>query len=79
MLAILQKHDLSLNIEKCTFHVLCIPYLGMIISKDQVKMDPEKIETVASWKEPLNKKELQSFLGFCNYYHRFIQNYSHIA
>jgi hypothetical protein len=42
-------------------------------------MDPAKIEAISKWKEPQNKKELQSFLGFTNYYRKFIEGYGLIA
>jgi hypothetical protein len=42
-------------------------------------MDPGKIKAISQWKEPQNKKELQSFLGFANYYRKFIKGYGSIA
>jgi RNase H-like domain found in reverse transcriptase len=56
-----------------------VEYLGYIISKSSVKMDPAKIEAISKWKEPRNKKELQSFLGFANLYRKFIEGYGSIA
>ena len=51
----------------------------MVISHDSVKMDPAKVAGVSEWPTPSNKKEVQSFLGFINFYRRFIEGFSHIA
>ena len=51
----------------------------MIISQDSVKMDPVKVAGVMEWPIPSNRKEVQSFLGFTNFYRRFIQGFSHLA
>src|SRR6202051_2261271 len=51
----------------------------MIVGKGRVKMDPTKIAAIRDWDTPTKKKELQRFLGFCNYYHRFIKDYSLLA
>ena len=54
-------------------------YLGVVVSHDLVKMDPIKVAGVMEWLIPTNKKEVQSFLGFTNFYQRFIEGFSHIA
>src|SRR6204780_2334157 len=54
-------------------------YLRVIISHNSISMDPVKVAGVAKWPEPTNKKEVQSFLGFVNFYCRFIQNFSEHA
>ena len=51
----------------------------MIISQNSIKMDPVKVAGVTEWPTPFNRKEVQSFLGFTNFYHRFIQGFSHLA
>src|SRR6201999_1180993 len=79
VLEILCKNKLYLKPKKCDFHKTLIEYLGMIIEHGQVRMDPAKVATVADWPVPLKKKDLQSFIGFCNYYRRFIQDFSCIA
>jgi hypothetical protein len=53
--------------------------LGFIISIDGIEVDPEKISVVKNWKPPIIIKNIQSFLGFCNFYRRFIRNYGIIA
>jgi hypothetical protein len=68
----LVEHQLYLRPEKCEFFRTRIEYLGLIISENRVEMDPVKVPGVADWLEPCNKREVQSFLGFTNFYHRFI-------
>ena len=56
-----------------------ISILGVIVGKGQVKMEQEKIKAVKEWKTPMKIKNIESFLGFTNFYQRFIQNFSHIT
>jgi len=56
-----------------------ISILGVIVGKEQVKMEQEKIKAVKEWKTPMKIKDVESFLGFTNFYQRFIQNFSHMA
>jgi len=56
-----------------------VEYLRVIISQNSVKMDPVKVAGVMEWPILSNRKEVQSFLGFTNFYHRFIQRFSHLA
>ena len=51
-------------------------FLGHVINSEEVKMDPSKLETMSKWPIPTKKKKVQAFLGFANYYCRFIINYS---
>ena len=70
---------LFLDINKCDFHVKEVKYLGLIITTDGLKMDPKKVKTVKDWKLPRCVKDVQTFLGFANFYRRFIKGYSKIA
>ncbi|SJL15094.1 uncharacterized protein ARMOST_18576 [Armillaria ostoyae] len=79
VLALLRKHKLFLKAEKCEFEVLETEYLGVIISEGSIRMDPIKLAGIAEWPTPTKKKELQSFLGFANFYRRFIKGYSDIV
>ncbi|SJL13670.1 uncharacterized protein ARMOST_17118 [Armillaria ostoyae] len=79
VLELLRKHKLFLKAEKCEFEVLETEYLGVIISEGSIRMDPVKLAGIAEWPAPTKKKELQSFLGFANFYRRFIKCYSDIA
>ena len=56
-----------------------IPILGMVIDKGQIQMEQEKIKTVKEWKILTKVKDVESFLGFVNFYRHFIQNFSHTA
>jgi len=53
--------------------------LGVIIRKGQVEIEQEKIKAIKEWKTPTKVKDVESFLGFANFYWRFIQNFSHVA
>jgi hypothetical protein len=64
----MRKHKLYLWREKCEFEQTRIEYLGVIISHNKVEMDPVKIAGVVDWPMPSNKKEVQSFVGFVNFY-----------
>ncbi len=75
----LQQHGLHLKPEKCQFHVTETEYLGYIISPGGIRMDPEKVSAIAEWEPPKSIHDLQVFLGFANYYRRFIKNYSKLA
>jgi hypothetical protein len=75
----MREHKLYLRPEKCEFEQTRIEYLGIIISHNKVEMDPIKIAGVADWPTPSNKKEVQSFVGFVNFYRHFIPGFSHHA
>lgn len=71
-----QSANLKLKPQKCQFFKEQVNFLGHIVSHEGVKCDPAKIEKVVHWPEPTSLKELQSFLGFTNYYRRFVEGYS---
>ena len=79
VMEILQNYGLSLKLEKCKFERTSMEYLRVVISHDLVKMDPAKVAGVLEWPTLSNKKEVQSFLGFINFYRGFIEWFSHIA
>ena len=56
-----------------------IPILEVIVGKVQVKIEQEKIKAIKEWKTPMKTKDVESFLGFMNFYRQFIQNFSHTA
>ena len=75
----LQDNSLHAKPQKCEFHTYSTEYLGVIITPQGVKMDPKKVEVIDAWPAPTKVKELQSFLGFANFYRQFIDNYSGIV
>jgi hypothetical protein len=75
----LREHRLFLRPEKCEFEKSTIEYLGIIISHNHVEMDPVKVTGVAAWPTPENKKDVQQFLSFMNFYQRFIRAFSDVA
>ncbi|QSZ29100.1 hypothetical protein DSL72_003610 [Monilinia vaccinii-corymbosi] len=75
----LENAGLQADLKKCEFNVKHTKYLGFIISTKGIEVDPEKIEIVESWAYPTTVKGIQSFLGFCNFYRRFIKDYGIIA
>jgi len=76
VLELLEKHKLYLRPNKCEFEKTTIEYLSVIISDNSVAMDPVKIAGVTEWPTQTNKKEVQSFLGFTNFYRKFIKDFS---
>ncbi|KAL0154036.1 hypothetical protein M9458_050695, partial [Cirrhinus mrigala] len=80
--AVLQRlisHQLYAKEEKCEFHLDKISFLGYVISPEGVSMDEQKVNAVLNWPRPKTLKELQRFLGFSNFYRRFIRHFSTVA
>ena len=75
----LSAAGLSVKHSKCDFFKSCITFLGHIVSKDGIETDPKKITAIKEQPVPKTVMEVQSFLGFTNYYHKFIPKYAHIA
>ena len=75
----LHENGLYAHLDKCHFSEDTVEYLGFILSKDRLKMDPSKVQTIQDWPEPHKVKDVQSFLGFANFYCHFISDYSAIV
>jgi hypothetical protein len=74
--SILKKEGLAVAAHKSFFHVREVEFLGYIINTNGVEMSPRKVEAVRTWEIPKNLKDIQRFLGFVNFYGRFIKNFS---
>ena len=75
----LREHGLSLKLSKCLFDAPKMEFLGMIIGQGQIAMDPVKLTAIHDWKPPASVKGIRSFLGFTNFYSKFIPNFSHVV
>ena len=75
----LWENDLFLKAKKCKFYKMKIEYLGMIIKEGRISMDPVKLGGIRDWPTPTTVKQIQSFLGFGNFYRKFISHYSNLA
>ncbi|MBW0522633.1 hypothetical protein O181_062348, partial [Austropuccinia psidii MF-1] len=71
-----RANSLFAKASKCLFHVSSVEYLGYVVSSEDLKMDQAKVQQILNWPPPRNLKALQYFLGFANFYCRFIKNYS---
>ena len=68
VLEMLRKHQLYAKFSKCDFFKEEIKYIGHIISKKGIAVDPEKIKTIMEWKVPQNVADIRSFMGLAGYY-----------
>ena len=75
----LHANSLFAKIEKCEFNVDTTNFLGFVITPDGIKMDESKVQVIQDWPTPRKVKDVQSFLGFTNFYRRFIANYSDMS
>jgi Reverse transcriptase (RNA-dependent DNA polymerase) len=75
----LREHDLFLKAKKCKFCQTRIEYLGMIIEEEKIAMDSVKLGEIRDWPVPTMPKQTWSFLGFGNFYQKFISHYSELA
>ena len=76
----LREAGLQIDIDKCEFEVQETKYLGFILEAGKgLRMDPDKIAAIKKWEAPTSVKGVRGFLGFANFYRRFIQNYSDLV
>ncbi|GKD81763.1 putative reverse transcriptase domain-containing protein [Tanacetum coccineum] len=79
ILDLLQKEKLYAKFSKCEFWLQEVQFLGHVVNRDGIHVDPSKVESVKNWKTPESSTEIRSFLGLAGYYRRFIENFSKIA
>jgi len=75
----LQENWLYASPTKCVFHQDRIEFLGFVLGVDGLRIDESKTQTIQNWPTPRQVKDIQFFLGFANFYRRFIDNYTEIT
>ncbi|MCO6516945.1 MAG: hypothetical protein J6586_10735, partial [Snodgrassella sp.] len=75
----LREHRLYAKFKKCEFWLPQVAFLGHIVGRDGIQVDPSKIEAVRDWPRPRNVAEVRSFLGLASYYRRFVEGFSKLA
>ncbi|MGH3054897.1 MAG: reverse transcriptase family protein, partial [Gaiellaceae bacterium] len=79
VLQLLREKQLYAKMSKCTFCVEEIDFLGYVLCQNGIKTQPTKVEAVQDWPVPQNVHDVQSFLGLCNFYRKFVESYAHVA
>jgi len=75
----LRKADLCISIKKSSFNQREVEFLGYIISDKEISMTSTKVEEIRAWSTPEKVVDVQRFIGFANFYCRFIKGFSNIA
>jgi hypothetical protein len=75
----LRETNIQTDVDKCEFHTIETKFLKIIIERDDIKMNLEKVKTIVEWRKLIHLKEIQTFLKFVNFYRRFIKDFFKIA
>ena len=79
VLETLRRNRLYAKFTKCEFWLERVHFLGHVVSREGISVDPSKVEAVSTWPVPKNVTEIRSFLGLAGYYQRFVEGFSKIA
>jgi hypothetical protein len=74
----LREYGLYAKLEKYSFDCKQVEFLGYVVPSKGISMDPTKVQMVLDWKTPQLVRDVQCFLGFANFYRKFIKGYSTI-
>ena len=75
----LQEQKLYVNLKKCRFFTSSLIFLGYVVSKEEIMMDPSKVEAITSWPIPKSIHDIRSFHGLASFYRRFIKGYHYCS
>jgi len=75
----LRELGLRVNVRKSKFNINEVKFLGLVITEGGMKIDPSKVSTILKWETPKDVKGYRRFLGFVNYYRRFIKDFSKLT
>jgi hypothetical protein len=75
----LQEHQLYAKLSKCEFEIHDVLFLGHIINRYGLAVDPKKVVDILNWKAPKDVRGIKSFIGMAGYYRHFIEGFSKIA
>jgi hypothetical protein len=79
VLVVLREQKLYANLEKCTFCIDKVVFLGFVVSGQDVEVDEENIKAIRDWMPPQNVSQVRSFIGFAGFYRRFVKDFSIVA
>ncbi|XP_059284748.1 uncharacterized protein LOC132038040 [Lycium ferocissimum] len=79
VLGLLRDRQLYAKFSKCEFWLASVSFLGHVVSKEGIMVDPKKFEAVRDWSRPTFLTEIRSFVGLASYYHRFVKGFASIA
>src|ERR1700704_5931517 len=79
VLAKLKEHQLAVSVTKSVFHPESVEFLRYLVATNVVTMSESKVESIKNWKPPRLVKVVQIFIGFANFYRRFIKGFADIC